>query len=325
MLIAIEEYQALERRIDLEWRDWQRDHDKYGDLHGDLRSPATQFLLKNPHLFLLLDYDDYRVLRRTKTNIQLVEDYVGPSAAFALSKESIFRESTSGRWALFQGLIPHKWSRDKAQRTNPLQCHFVGPDGRYRFFSVEDFLLRVKHAASKPHDSSKSIVLPSAWLPAAQTLQKIQLFDAAQSIVQTLNAAGGGLSDLSWRTLEEVVAELLRGMGLEIHLTPASKDGGRDIIARGELIPGEPLLMSVEVKQKKVVGLHDVQRALYANRHFPGLMITTSGSFSAGVVAEKCRPENHMRLFLKDGVALQQWLRAYARRNRPPSQNGLIG
>lgn len=321
MLIEKDEYDVLERRIDREWKDWQIRKS------GGFQSPATRFLLKNPHLLLLLDCDDYRVLRRTKSNVRLVEDYVGGFSAFALGKENLFRESASGRWILFQGLIPPGLpSLDAASTerslTEPLQCHFIGPGGADRRFPTEEFLRRLKRSIDDPTDASKSIILPSAWLPSKQALQRVHLVDTAQNVLRALHATGDGLRNLSWRTLEEIVAELLRSLGLEIHLTPASKDGGRDIVARGELIPGEPLLLSVEVKQKNVVGLHDVQRALYANRNFPGLMIATAGSFTAGVIAEKNQPGNHMRLFLKDGIALQQWIRAYGRRNFSPTLTG---
>ena len=73
------------------------------------------------------------------------------------------------------------------------------------------------------------------------------------------------------------------------------------------------MVLAVEVKHKPVVGVGDVQRALKANEDFPALMVATAGTFSAGVVAEKSRFRNSMRLFLKDGLALRQWISAYGR------------
>lgn len=70
---------------------------------------------------------------------------------------------------------------------------------------------------------------------------------------------------------------MLQSKELQIEVTPRSKDGGRDIIARGEIIPGEPTVLAVEVKQKAIVGLEDVQRALRANRDYPALLFATSG------------------------------------------------
>lgn len=97
---------------------------------------------------------------------------------------------------------------------------------------------------------------------------------------------------------------------MAISVTPRINDGGRDILARGELF-GEPLTIAVEVKQKRIVPVSDARAALYANRHLPVLMLATSGSFSAGVIKEKAREENRLRLLLKDGIALSQWIRSY--------------
>ena len=96
-----------------------------------------------------------------------------------------------------------------------------------------------------------------------------------------------------------------------IDVTPPRADGGRDIIARGELVEGEPVQIAVEVKQKSVVGLADVQRALRANEDFPALLIATAGRFSAGVITERERDRNRLRLFLKDGLALSRWVATY--------------
>ena len=66
---------------------------------------------------------------------------------------------------------------------------------------------------------------------------------------------------------------------MEVSVTKRTRDGGRDIIARGELIPGEPSMLAVEVKQKAVVGIEDVQRALKANEDYPALLLATAGRF----------------------------------------------
>jgi hypothetical protein len=122
------------------------------------------------------------------------------------------------------------------------------------------------------------------------------------------------LRNIHWRQLEELVAELLTRIGLKVILTKKSHDGGRDIIATGELIPGEPTKLAVEVKHKDVVGVADLRAALYANRDFPALLFATSGRFTVGVFREQ--RDNQMRLFLKDGVALQQWIDTYALPNQ---------
>lgn len=159
------------------------------------------------------------------------------------------------------------------------------------------------------HDTA-AITFPNIWRPPDQT-PTLELVHAASSIVQALQREVISLDDLSWQQLEDVVAELLHGRGLDVQLTRRTADGGRDVIARGELIPGEPSVLAVEVKHKTVVTLPDVRNTLWANRGFPLVMVATSGRFSAGVVREKSAPENHFRLLLKDRIALTQWVREY--------------
>jgi hypothetical protein len=98
-------------------------------------------------------------------------------------------------------------------------------------------------------------------------------------------------------------------------VTPRSRDGGRDIIAKGELLPGELISLAVEVKHKGVVGLDDVRSRLHANKEFPVLMVATSGRFTAGVLREKQQPGNFLRLMLRDGMAVKQWLKQYRKKS----------
>jgi HJR/Mrr/RecB family endonuclease len=79
--------------------------------------------------------------------------------------------------------------------------------------------------------------------------------DAIEPILRALQAESVELRELDWRVLEEVVAELLAARGLQVDVTTRSRDGGRDIVARGDLVPGEPMRIAVEVKQKPVVDL----------------------------------------------------------------------
>jgi HJR/Mrr/RecB family endonuclease len=177
----------------------------------------------------------------------------------------------------------------------------------------------VRHAPTEPF----AIVLPQLWTPTAQRIQRLELSDRVGQILREIHDHESSLQQLTPRQLEELIAELLQAKGMHVHVTQYSRDGGRDIVARGELIPGEPCLLAVEIKKKSVVGLADVQRAIYANRFFSALLIATSGRFSAGVVSEKSRPENELRLLLKDGVAIEQWIRLHGLAKGWPSRGSL--
>lgn len=155
-----------------------------------------------------------------------------------------------------------------------------------------------------------AILLPNLWFPPWR-YPKIELIETTHHILNALQKEVTTLEELTWQQLEDVVAELLRLRGMNVEVTRRSADGGRDIVARGELIPGEPAILAVEVKHKRVVKIGDLRGAIYANKDFPALMFATSGRFSAGVVREKKKPETFLRLLLKDGAALGQWIQSY--------------
>jgi len=163
--------------------------------------------------------------------------------------------------------------------------------------------------------SNRLVTMPSLSLPF--TSAETMLHAGTRSVLQELSSGRIALADLHWRTLEELVAELLHDLGLQVTVTKRSNDGGRDVIARGELIPGEPMLLAVEVKQMAKVGVGEVREALWANRNFPALLFATAGRFTAGVFRERSAADSQMRLILKDGDALTQWINRYARTRQP--------
>ncbi len=183
------------------------------------------------------------------------------------------------------------------------------PSGETRCIAIQDIPEHCERSLSAPGNPAV-MLLPNLWKP-PETHPTIELVDATRALLLALQNEGAGFSRLTWQQLEDVVAELLRARGLQIQATPRSRDGGRDILARGELIPGEPAVLAVEVKHRDVVCIDEVRSRLYANREFPALLFATSGRFSAGVVREKTMPENFLRLMLKDGQALSDWVRAY--------------
>lgn len=181
--------------------------------------------------------------------------------------------------------------------------------GEIRVLTIDD-LLKGCEAELGSQSSCGAVVLPNLWR-APQAHPTIEIVESTKVILSALQQGHTSLSEVTWRELEEIVAELLRSRGMEVSVTPRSHDGGRDILARGELIPGEPTILAVEVKHKGTVGIDDVAARLYRNKEFPALLFATSGRFSAGVIKEKNRPENFLRLVLKDGIALGQWISEY--------------
>lgn len=285
---------------------------------GKAAEPAEEALLprffgKYPHLLLALGFDEYVVLEKPsdgpiKDPWRDVAGHYGiDTTTLVYETESLYRARDSGAWYVFDGLT------DAGHLSLSEDLHFIGPTNKLsRAFPTDAWVREVANLVEKADARQHHLWFPGCWTPTLQRQQRSALATTVDPLLEALQSGAMDLRALHWRELEEVVAELLADRGLDIHVTPRSRDGGRDVVARGELIPGEPMQIAIEVKQKPVVNLSDVHRALYANESFPALMVATAGTFSAGVVAEKGRERNAMRLFLKDGIALQQWLSARA-------------
>lgn len=171
---------------------------------------------------------------------------------------------------------------------------------------------RAKKFVDNPLVDPTVWVSPRLWTPRQQEAEKLHLQRAAGAIISQLQSDELTLVDLHWRQLEELVAELLRSLGLEIHLVKENPQGGRDIIARAPMVEGLHFgTIAVEVKHRDVVDRPIVQQAIMQNSHFPTLMLVTSGRFTAGVIQEVSKPENRMRIALKDGIAIRDMIRSY--------------
>jgi restriction system protein len=112
------------------------------------------------------------------------------------------------------------------------------------------------------------------------------------------------------RKFEEVVAQILKRLGYDIRLTPASGDGGFDIYAAKNDALGRFLFL-VECKRfvppnrvgvEIVRSLHGVVQSQKATA---GIIATTS-FFTSG--AREFQKKNEHQLQLRDYLALQEWL-----------------
>lgn len=122
------------------------------------------------------------------------------------------------------------------------------------------------------------------------------------------------IHELDSRRFEELVAELLHRDGLHVQLTPATRDGGRDILAFHDTPVGKHLYL-VECKRQALdrpVGVA-VVRQLYGlvaqERATAGLVVATSRfSREALTFAEPVRHQ----MGLKDYEAVKKWLRSHS-------------
>lgn len=139
------------------------------------------------------------------------------------------------------------------------------------------------------------------------------------SLIQYLASNPEAMYGMQPRQFEELVAELLVRQGMEVELTPQTRDGGRDIIAQANMPIGTHLYL-VECKRHARHRLIDVGivRSLYgvveAERATGGIVCTTS--FFTGPAQDFCRDVKY-RLSLKDYDHLRGWLQGIGERTSP--------
>lgn len=175
-----------------------------------------------------------------------------------------------------------------------------------------DFVAALRRQIKAPRIRPSTLWSPRIWAPREQERQRLLVDGVLRPHLNRWAVTGLCLQDLNPSEFEDLVAELLFKAGLKVYKVRESPQGGRDLIARGTLIPDEePLEMAVEVKHRGVVDRPEVQLALYQNRAYPALVFVTSGRFTAGVFKEKLIGDNRHRLFLKDGVAVGDMVRLH--------------
>jgi restriction system protein len=130
------------------------------------------------------------------------------------------------------------------------------------------------------------------------------------------------LYELSPRLFEQVVAELLERMGYEVTLTPASRDGGKDVYAASRNALGS-FLYIVECKKyapDNLVGVSLV-RQLYgvvqAEKATAGILATTS-FFTKD--AKEFQGQVAFQISLQDYLGIQKWLQSAERWNAKPQK-----
>lgn len=149
--------------------------------------------------------------------------------------------------------------------------------------------------------------------PEAVTRLAVVSDEAWHRLISELSRSPEKLHTLDPRKFEELVAELLTRDGLEVTLTPQTRDGGHDIFAFQKTPVGK-LLYLVECKRHKLakpVGVA-VVRQLYGvvahERATAGLIVATS-RFTRDAVTFTETVRHQMGL--KDYDAIKEWLRAH--------------
>jgi len=143
--------------------------------------------------------------------------------------------------------------------------------------------------------------------------KRLLVLDIDEELLRVLSKHPEHTYELSPRKFEELVARILKDLGCDVELTPATRDHGRDIIAYVRTKVAQFLLF-VECKKYSqdrkvgvgvVRGVYGVQRIQRANK---SLIVTTSYfSKDARLLHEGIRHEMELR----DYDGLKEWLGRY--------------
>jgi restriction system protein len=139
------------------------------------------------------------------------------------------------------------------------------------------------------------------------------IISANDAMIRALKKQPADVFKLTSREYEELVAELLNDMGYDVTLTPATRDGGKDILASFKTDCGEFLCL-VEAKhyrQDRKIGVSLV-RELYGTlcdyQANSGMLVTTS-SYSKD--ARALQQKHKYLLSLHDYTDVAGWIQKY--------------
>lgn len=136
-----------------------------------------------------------------------------------------------------------------------------------------------------------------------------------EALVERMRSHPQSIYDLPPRKFEELIAELLTDLGYEVELTPATRDGGKDILAY-MATPHGRLLCLVEAKRyrrDRPVGV-ELVRQLYGtltDAEASSAMLVTTSSFSPD--ARTFQKRHEYRLTLRDYGHIVDWMAGYRR------------
>lgn len=298
MIITPKEIEQLKAKLDDCWGDpWSQ--------HMSEQEGCLNFLAQHPHLLIPLGFSEARVFDHSPENVRTLEARFDVINVYVGScKRRIAYRRPEGGWYL---VGRPGWQKKGGP---PLVPFFAEKGGVDFELSIAE---PVNALDSLPNGTLnlRSLTVFPTFPPRIKVASESEAAVTALELIQRIQDLRMNLVDLKPYELEDVVAELMRSRGHKVLQTKRTRDGGRDIIVRGEFLPDVMAEMAVEVTTQGTVGIGKLAKALHQNRHFPLIMIATSGRFSAGVMHEREQPDNRMKLQLVDGATLWDWVRTH--------------
>ena len=172
------------------------------------------------------------------------------------------------------------------------------------------------------YDLNEEIILPERELI---TEIKPHIIHTNEALLEHLQQQPDLLYQLPSRKFEELVADLLTNLGYDIELTPATRDGGKDILAQMNTPHGN-ILCLVEVKRHRAdrpVGVALV-RQLYGtlvDADATSAMLVTTSSFTSD--ARLFQQRHQYKLALRDYGDVVHWINDYKTNIQPIRESQL--
>jgi hypothetical protein len=170
--------------------------------------------------------------------------------------------------------------------------------------------IRIQPPEGKLYGLKEQLVVPQKKILASVAPL---IVTANDQLIEKLKRKPDELFKISPRQFEEVIADILADMGMEVELTPATRDGGKDILAYMTTEMGKFLCL-VEAKRYSQTRPVDVSlvRALFGtlvdHKATSGMLVTTS---SFGPEAKSFQDRHKYQLSLKDYGDVVEWLMKY--------------
>lgn len=164
--------------------------------------------------------------------------------------------------------------------------------------------------ASKLYEVKSELILPANEI-ITDIAPKIEV--ASATLAERLKKTPEEMHRLAPREFEYLVAELLSDLGYRVEVTPATRDGGKDLLAYLDTALGT-LLCLVEVKKyrrDRKIGI-DLVRSLYGtlcDAQANSAILVTTSSFSKD--AREFQRKHEYQLSLRDYDDVVGWLRTF--------------
>ncbi len=214
----------------------------------------------------------------------------------------------------------------------PEGTRFVGtlaidaPRGSPEDLAIKTALLSISHIGRYSHGLGRCSVhiedanLEQQVLYLADSTEVVSEYariwvpDVKAEMLAYFGAHPEKMYDIEPRTMEELIAAILRNQGFEVKLTPETRDGGFDMVAaRHDIFTGRTTYL-VECKryapQRKVgIGVvRSLMGVVLSGAANKGIIVTTSFYSEP---AKKLAEEHSVHISLKDFSSLKFWLGDY--------------